>query len=85
MVRTGRPQSTTTIEQLRRSAQRTRAIRRALGMTQRDWAYFLRVAVPTVSNWETGKTLPSQLADARIREVAVAHGVDLRLFRRFEP
>lgn len=83
MPRKGRPPSTIQTEQLRRSAQRTRAIRRALGMTQRDWAYYLRVAVPTVSNWETGRSLPSQLAEARIREVATQHGLDLNSMRRF--
>lgn len=62
---------------------RARAIRRALGMTQRDWAYYLRVAVNTVSAWENAKALPSQLADARIREVATQHGLDLNTMRRF--
>jgi len=71
-------------EKLRRSAQRMRAIRRALGFTQRDFAYYLRVAVPTISNWECAKTLPSQLADARIREVATQHGLDLNTLRRFD-
>jgi DNA-binding transcriptional regulator YiaG len=60
-----------------------RTIRSALGMTQRDWAYYLRVGVPTVSNWETGKTLPSQLAQARIHEVASQHGLDLNTMRKF--
>jgi DNA-binding transcriptional regulator YiaG len=71
-------------DELRRSAQRMRAIRRALGFTQRDWSYYLRVAVNTVSAWENGHTLPSPLADARIREVASQHGLDLKTLRRFE-
>lgn len=60
-----------------------KAIRKALGMTQRDWAYFLQVAVPTVSNWETGRTKPSGLAQRAIRSVAVDHGLDLNTMRRF--
>jgi putative transcriptional regulator len=66
-----------------KSGARMRAIRRALGMTQRDFAYFLRVAVPTVSNWETGRTKPSGLAQSAIRNVAVDHGLDLNTMRRF--
>lgn len=69
---------------LQTSARRVKQIREALGFTQRDWAYYLRVAVPTVSNWETAKSLPSQLAEARIREVAVAHGLDMRTMRQLE-
>jgi DNA-binding transcriptional regulator YiaG len=60
------------------------SIRRALGMTQRDWAYYLDVAVNTVSMWETGRRAPSHLAEARIREVAASQGLDLHTMRRFE-
>lgn len=69
---------------LKTSARRCREIRLALGFTQRDWAYYLRVAVPTVSNWETAHSLPSQLAEARIREVAVQFGLDPRTLRSLE-
>lgn len=65
------------------SSQRIKAIRRELGMTQRDFAYFLRVAVPTLSNWETGRTLPSPLAQQAIRNVCAEHGLDLNRMRRF--
>lgn len=68
---------------LQASARRVLKIRLALGFTQRDWAYYLRVAVPTVSNWETARALPSQLAQARIREVAAQHGLDTRTLEAF--
>lgn len=65
------------------SARRARAIRRALGLTQRDYAYLLRVAVNTVSAWETGKAHPSPLADAAIRHLAANEGLDLHRMRSF--
>lgn len=81
-----RPAELHRVDRLRhqQSARRCRAIRAALGMTQRDFSYYLRVAVNTVSAWENGHTLPSSLADARIREVAVQHGLDLHTLDRFE-
>lgn len=68
---------------LQHSSIRVRAIRRALGMSQRDFAFYLRVATNTLSNWETGKTLPSPLAEQAIRNVAAEHGLDLHSLRRF--
>jgi len=66
------------------SGRRMFAIREALGMNQRDFAYYLRVSINTVSNWENGKTLPSGLAEQAIRQVAVDHGVDLHTLGRFD-
>lgn len=66
------------------SARRMRRIRAALGLTQRDWAYYLRVAVPTVSHWETGHTRPSQLAEAQIRTITVSLGLDVHSMERFK-
>jgi DNA-binding transcriptional regulator YiaG len=68
----------------RASAKRMLAIRHALGFTQRDFAYYLRVTVSTVSAWENAHVVPSQLADARIREVAVQHGLDPRRLEPFD-
>ena len=68
---------------LAHSSIRVRAIRRALGMTQRDFSFYLRVSVNTVSAWENGKTLPSPLAEQAIRNVAAEHGLDLRTLQRF--
>lgn len=67
----------------RHSARRIKAIRAELGMTQRDFAYNLRVAVNTVSAWENEKTLPSGLAERAIRDLAVSEGLDLHTLRRF--
>jgi len=66
------------------SARRMRRIRAALGLTQRDWAYYLRVSVPTVSHWETGHTRPSSLAEAQIRSVCVSLGLDQHTMERFK-
>lgn len=68
----------------RESATRLRRIRAALGLTQRDWAYYLRVATNTISAWENGHTRPSGLAEAQIRNVAVGLGLDLHTLRGFE-
>lgn len=67
----------------RKSALRMRAIRQALGMTQRDYAYFLRVAVNTVSAWENGHTKPSGLAERAVRDLCAREGLDLNTMRRF--
>lgn len=66
------------------SAKRIKAIREALNMTQRDFAYYLRVAVNTVSAWENGHTIPSGLADRAIRAVCVEHGVDIHTLQPFD-
>jgi DNA-binding transcriptional regulator YiaG len=68
---------------LQASARRMRAIRRSLGMTQRDFSYLLRVAVNTVSQWENGHTLPSPLAEQAIRSLAAAEGLDLHTLQPF--
>jgi DNA-binding transcriptional regulator YiaG len=70
-------------ETCRRSALRIRAIRAALGMRQLEFAFYLKVAQNTVSNWETGRTLPSGLAQQAIRNLCAEHGVDLNTLRRF--
>jgi DNA-binding transcriptional regulator YiaG len=67
----------------RRSTLRVKDIRLALAMTQRDFAYQLRVAVPTVSNWETGKTSPSGLADRAIRDLCAREGIDWKTCKVF--
>jgi len=70
-------------EKQRRSALRVRAIRNALGMRQLEFAFYLKVAQNTVSNWENGKRLPSSLAEQAIRNLAAEHGLDLNTMRRF--
>ena len=80
MPRTG----TAALAGKRESARRLRRIRAALGLSQRDWAYYLRVAVNTVSAWENGHTCPSGLAEAQIRNVAVGLGLDLHTLGQFE-
>lgn len=70
-------------EQQRRSSLRMREIRKALGMRQLEFAFYLHVAQNTVSNWETGKTMPSGLAEQAIRNLCAEHGLDLNRMRRF--
>ena len=70
-------------ERQRRSALRVRAIRNALGMRQLEFAFYLKVAQNTVSNWENGKRLPSGWAEQAICNLAAEHGLDLNTMRRF--
>lgn len=72
-----------TEERRRRSAVRIRAIRAALNMRQLEFAFYLHVSQNTVSNWETGKALPSGLAEQVIRNLCAEHGLDLNSMRRF--
>lgn len=44
-----------------------KSIRKALGLTQREFEAVLGVSSPTVSRWETGAMLPSKTADSLIR------------------
>lgn len=71
----------------RRSALRIRAIRKALGFKQLEFAFYLGVGQTTVSNWETGNRLPSHLAEVAIRALSSAYGLDLNdeRFRRLQP
>jgi DNA-binding transcriptional regulator YiaG len=62
------------------TAQRVKALRRSLGLTQRDFARELGVRQQTVSEWETGSYAPRG-ASARVLEVVaeradVAYGSD---------
>ena len=68
---------------LSRPAQRIKAIRAGLGMTQMEFAHELGITVSTVSNWERGVYAPSGLAEQRIRELCVAYSFDLHQMRRF--
>lgn len=70
-------------EDLRRSRLRILAIRRALGMTQLEFAYYLGVTVAQLSRWENGRVKPSRLAEHAIRNVCAEHGLDLNRMRRF--
>ena len=70
-------------EELRRSSLRILAIRRALGMTQLEMAYFLGVTIAQLSRWENGRAKPSRLAEHAIRNVCAEHGLDLNRMRRF--
>jgi DNA-binding transcriptional regulator YiaG len=70
-------------EELRRSSLRIQAIRRQLGMTQLEMAYFLGVTVETIRQWEHGGHKPSRLAELGIRHMCAEHGLDLNRMRRF--
>lgn len=64
-------------------AQRIRAIRRGLDMTQMQFAHELSITVSCVSNWERGIYKPSGLAEQAIRHLCVSYGLDLNTMRRF--
>ena len=70
-------------EELRRSGLRMQSIRRQLGMTQLEMAYFLGVTTETIRKWEHGYVKPSRLAELGIRHLCAEHGLDLNRMRRF--
>lgn len=51
-----------------------RQLREDRGLSQQDFATKLGVSVQTVHRWETGKSRPSRLALAKLRELAGAVG-----------
>lgn len=51
-----------------------RRVREKLGMTQEQFAHEIAVTVSTVSRWETGHAVPSNLAWHAIRDLATEHG-----------
>jgi len=57
-----------------RTRHAVRRVREKLGMTQEQFAHAIAVTVSTVSRWETGHAVPSNLAWRAIRELAAAHG-----------
>lgn len=57
------------------SGSEIRTMRLDAGLTQGELAGELDVAIPTVSNWETGKKTPRRWRVRQIREVLDAGGV----------
>jgi len=51
-------------------AHRARAVRKALGISQRLLADFLGVSVETVRSWEVGRQVPSRIATRFLDELA---------------
>ena len=47
-----------------------KALREALGLTQRAFAALAYVSASTVNRWESGKSKPSRLAVNRLTELA---------------
>ena len=56
---------------------KTKRIRKALRLTQAEWAARLGVTVVTVSRWENGHRDPAEHMHASIQEAAVETGIDL--------
>ena len=50
-------------------ARRIRAIRKATGLTQEQFAAKLGVTFPTVNRWENQKTIPSPLALQKLEQL----------------
>ena len=57
-----------------RSRHAVRRVREKLGMTQEQFACEIAVTVSTVSRWETGHAVPSNLAWRAIRDRASVYG-----------
>jgi putative transcriptional regulator len=61
-----------TIDELRvaRRAPRVKTLRRALGLTQEEFAARYRIPVGTLRDWEQGRSEPDQPAKAYLRAIA---------------
>ena len=57
------------------------AVRRQLGMTQEQFAAALRIPLPTLRNWEQGRTLPDPAARALLTIVAKEPEAALRALK----
>jgi putative transcriptional regulator len=58
------------------------AIRKAVGLTQEQFAARLGVTFPTVNRWENQKTIPSPLAMQKLeqlRKELVSQGLEFKL------
>jgi putative transcriptional regulator len=53
-----------------RKVPRTKTLRRALGMTQEEFATRFQIPLGTLRDWEQGKTEPDQSARAYLRAIA---------------
>jgi putative transcriptional regulator len=54
-----------------------RALRQRLGLTQENFAHAIFVTFSTVSRWENGHSLPSQLAVHAMERLAKDRGIVL--------
>lgn len=52
-------------------------LRKAMGLTQEQFAAKVGVTFSTVNRWENGRGKPSPLAMKHLRQIAEEHGVDL--------
>jgi len=62
-------------------SQQIRAIRKATGLTQEQFAAKLGVTFPTVNRWENQKTIPSPLALQKLeklRKELIRNGVEIK-------
>ena len=63
-------------------SQQIRAIRKATGLTQEQFAAKLGVTFPTVNRWENQKTIPSPLALQKLeklRKNLIRKGVEIEI------
>ena len=56
--------------QAARKVPRTKTLRRALGLTQEEFAACYQIPLGTLRDWEQGKTEPDQSARAYLRAIA---------------
>lgn len=64
----------------RNRSEQVRAIRKATGLTQEQFAAKLGVTFPTVNRWENKKTIPSPLAIQKLeklREELIRNGIKI--------
>jgi DNA-binding transcriptional regulator YiaG len=51
------------------TAKQIKNLRLSLNMTQTEFSTFVGVSFPTISRWENGRVIPSNLAMKRLLEV----------------
>ena len=69
-----RPLAASDLARLRRTPQ-VKVIRRALGLTQEEFAARYRIPLGTLRDWEQGRTDPDQPAKAYLRVIAAEPAV----------
>ena len=65
----GRPLSGADLRRMKRTP-RVKIVRRALGLTQEDFAARYQIPLGTLRDWEQGRSVPDQPAKAYLRVIA---------------
>ncbi len=78
-----RPLSSSDLQRMRRTPQ-VKIVRRALGLTQEEFAARYRIPLGTLRDWEQGRTEPDQPARAYLRVIAAEPAMTARALSHHE-